>query len=65
MKKKSQMDFVFSELTTKGRVTRNQCLRRYISRLAAYISVMRGMGYKIEGKSVRTKRGNDYEYTLV
>ena len=41
MGKQSQKDFVKNELKLHGFITRNKCLRNYISRLSAIIFVLR------------------------
>ncbi len=58
--KPSQKDIVLKELRTNGRVSRNQCLKMYISRLGAIICSLRteGMGIDAEWKD------GDYVYTL-
>lgn len=59
------MDWVKTQLVKNGSITRNQALRRYISRLGARINDLRNAGWNIEGKWIKTKYGRDYEYTLV
>lgn len=63
--KTSQEQWVKTQLLTKGKVTRNQALRRYFSRLAARIADLREAGWKIDGQWKETKTGRDYEYVLV
>lgn len=60
MNKETQMKWVQTQLKKKGKVTRNQALRQYISRLAARINDLREGGWNIVGK----KEGNDYVYSL-
>lgn len=62
MKKQSQLQWIKSQLENKGFVTRNDALRKYISRLAARIADLREAGWNIEGE--RMKNGN-YKYTLM
>lgn len=61
---KSQMDWVKAQLLKKGSITRNEALKRYISRLGARINDLRNAGWKIEGRWIKTKYGRDYEYIL-
>lgn len=65
MKKASQLAWVKTQLATHGKVSRNEALRRYISRLAARIADLREAGVEIVGMSVKTKAGKDYVYKLV
>lgn len=46
---KRQVDIIAGILEREGRISRNQCLRMYISRLAARIAEV----------------GNDYEYRVI
>ena len=43
MKKQSQKEFVISILRKDGEITRNFCLKNYITRLASIIPVLRQM----------------------
>ena len=65
-KKKTQKEFVKAELAKKGFVTRNNCLRNYITRLSAYIFELKDEGFEFETKSVeeQTLYGmqNDFVY---
>lgn len=65
MKKESQMSWTRTQLITKGRVSRNQALRRYYSRLGARIADLRREGMNIQGYWKTTKSGKDYVYELV
>lgn len=62
--KSTQVEWAYHQLATKGRVSRNQALRRYITRLGAIVYTLNGMGYKVKGGFVKTKKGKDYVYTL-
>lgn len=59
--KKTQLQFVLERLKENGRVSRNDCLRHYVSRLGAYICDLRKEGYEFEAKS----EGGDYVYILI
>ena len=48
--KHSQKEFVKNELKNNGFITRNKCLRNYISRLSAIIFVLRDEGFEFETK---------------
>lgn len=65
MKKKSQLSWVIQRLNQYGSVTRNQALRRYISRLGAHICELNKSGWEIKGEHVKTKNGLDYRYRVV
>jgi len=59
--KKTQIDYVYRQLQTKGYVTRNECLGLRITRLAAIINAI-----KKEGWSFKTSKvGNDYKYEFI
>lgn len=60
--KMSQVEFVKKRLEANGKVSRNECLRNYISRLGAIIYTLRREGYELEGKYVNTQNGRDYVY---
>jgi hypothetical protein len=59
--KSTQTSWIANQLTKTGTITRNQCLRRYISRLAARIADLRAAGWEIDGARYKT----DYRYTLI
>lgn len=66
--KKSQLDWVISQLKTNGKISRNEALRNYISRLGAIIWSLNKSGWEIEGRNERTQngygKGLDYFYYL-
>ena len=62
--RKTQLDFVRDELKNKGYITRNFCLKHYISRLGARINDLKREGMDIEGKNLKTDNGMDYIYHL-
>lgn len=64
MKKQTQEAWILDQLISKGSISRNTCLKRFISRLGARIADIKAMGYEIEGKYLKTKNGQDYVYTL-
>ena len=51
-KKQSQKTFVKQELAKHGFITRNKCLRNYISRLSAIIFDLKDKGFEFETKFV-------------
>lgn len=60
-KEKSQSERVIGVLNQQGYITRNQCLRNYISRLGAIICAL-----KAEGWDFRTEhREGDYAYIVI
>lgn len=63
--KKSQEQWIKDRLLKKGYITRNECLRKYISRLGARICDLNAAGWHIVGKHIKTKHGRDYKYTLI
>lgn len=55
MGKQSQKEFVKNELSKNGFITRNKCLRNYISRLSAIIFVLRDEGFEFKTNFVENK----------
>jgi len=62
--KKTQLNFVKKQLLENGKISRNECLKEYITRLSAIILDLKGEGFETEGKFVKTKTGKDYVYFL-
>lgn len=58
--KKTQREWVEQQLKEKGAISRNTCLRNYISRLGAIICDMKADGWEFETKTV----DGDYVYVL-
>ena len=56
----SQLDYVVNTLLERGEITRNQCLRNYISRLGAIIDRLKRMGWNFTTE----RRNGDYVYIL-
>lgn len=61
----TQEEWVRDNLLKRGFITRNECLRIYISRLAARIDTLKKDGMNIEGETLKTQHGKDYVYYLV
>ena len=66
----TQLNWVKLQLTTNKKISRNQCLREYISRLGAIIAILKSKGWVFDAKyeKVQTKYGwggKDYVYYLV
>lgn len=65
MKKQTQEAWVLSQLIKNSKISRNKCLKNYISRLSAIIPrIVERTGVEIEGRWVITKNGRDYVYFL-
>ena len=60
----SQNAYVLSQLMEKGSISRNHCLDRRITRLAARIADLKFAGHQIVGRREKTQAGNDYVYTF-
>lgn len=62
----TQKEFVKSELAKHGFITRNKCLKKYVSRLASYICQLKGEGYEFDSKEIETSNSygtqKDYIY---
>ena len=54
-KQQSQKEFVKQELVKNGFITRNKCLRNYVSRLSAIIFLLKEEGFEFETKFVENK----------
>lgn len=65
MKTNTQIAWVQKELIKYGKISRNKCLARFISRLGAIIPrIVKRTGVEIEGRWVKNKKGSDYVYFL-
>lgn len=66
MKNFTQKSWVAVELATTGTITRNQCLRNYISRLGAIIADLKKDGWEFEAHYIEVNtpfgKGKDYQY---
>lgn len=58
--RKTQLDIILEKLAHDGEISRNWCLRNYISRLSGRVLDLRREGYEFEVE----RRGNDYVYVL-
>lgn len=65
MKNDTQRKWVLEQIEEQGFITRNQCLRNYISRLGAIICDLTKEGYVFTAEYQKTPNGKDYVYTLV
>ena len=65
MKNQTQLEWVKKQIEEQGFITRNQCLRNYISRLGAIIADLKKEGYLFEAYYQKTEHGKDYIYTFV
>lgn len=61
---RTQLYIIQNKLRKDGHVSRNWCLRRYISRLGARIADLKRAGLNITGEYQKTKYGRDYVYKL-
>jgi len=63
--KQTQLEFIKQRLNENGKISRNECLQNYISRLGARIADLRKEGWNIEGEFEKTDYGKDYVYRKV
>jgi hypothetical protein len=67
--KQAQISYVKQQLKINGCITRNQCLRVYISRLSAIIAVLKSQGYDFTTEYISAVtpwgKSKDYKYNLV
>ena len=63
----TQREFIINRLLTIGQITRNECLKRFISRLSCHIYAIKEQNphWIIEAKTVKTLNGSDYIYKLI
>ena len=62
----TQIAWVQKTLRKNKRITRNQCLQKYISRLGAIIHRLKKDGWQFRGGYIEAPMdGLDYEYRLV
>jgi len=64
MLNESQKNWVKTQLELNGKITRNKCLRNFISRLGAIICDLKKEGYQFETFYEKTENGKDYVYKL-
>lgn len=65
----TQVEWVKQQLLTNKKISRNQCLREYISRLGAIIDILKKQGRKFEARYEKFQSkygwsGRDYIYYL-
>ena len=65
MLNKTQVSWVKENLRENGYISRNQCLRNYISRLGAIINILKKDGWIFEAKYQSTVSGKDFWYKLL
>jgi hypothetical protein len=65
MLNKTQVSWVKENLRENGYISRNQCLRNYISRLGAIINILKKDGWRFEANYQQTVNGKDFWYKLV
>lgn len=58
--RKTQIEWVKQQLQANGEISRNECLRNYISRLGAIICLLKALGYTFH----TFRRDGDYVYKL-
>lgn len=61
MKKEKQIVFIIKQLKEKGQVSRNLCLKNFISRLGALMCILKEQGLKYEGHYTENR---DYVYKI-
>lgn len=65
----TQINWIENKLLGYGKITRNECLRNYISRLSARIADLEEKGYEFETSYIEVKTpfgtGRDYQYKVI
>ncbi len=60
--KQTQMDIIKAELKRSGKISRNWCLQRFITRLGARIIDLKNEGWKFKAGFTEN---NDYLYVVI
>ena len=62
----NQREWIMNRLLTIGQISRNECLRRFTSRLSGHIHAIKEQNpaWEIDAKMVKTPSGKDYIYKL-
>ena len=60
--KTTQLNWIKNRIETRGYISRNDCLNNYISRLGAFICVLKKQGYQFKAYYNDKK---DYIYLLI
>ncbi len=67
--KLTQKEWVLEQLLQKGSISRNECLKEYITRLSSIIKKLEYDGYKFrtewETKETRFGTTKDYKYYII
>lgn len=58
----NQKRWIINKLNSEGRVSRNEALDNYITRLGAYVHELKNEGWVLEGRWEKTAYGKDYVY---
>lgn len=61
----TQLQFVRNEILKNGYISRNFCLKNFITRLGSRIYDLEKEGYKFKASYENTKNGKDYIYRLI
>lgn len=65
----TQKEFVANRLRADGRISRNFCLKNYISRLGALINLLKKDGWEFDASYVNVEtpfgKSKDYVYKLI
>jgi len=65
----TQEEWIIERLRKNGSITRNECLRNYISRLGARISDLKAKGWVFKTSRIEVEtpfgKGYDFEYKLI
>jgi len=63
--KDTQKQFILNELGLYGEISRNTCLKNYITRLASMITVLKREGWQFEASYRDTGYGKDFVYKVI
>ena len=66
----TQIQWVKNRLKLNKKISRNKCLKEFISRLSAIIAILKNQGWEFETKYIKTASkygwtGKDYVYYLI
>jgi hypothetical protein len=64
MNTQTQLNWIREQLKTYGRISRNECLNKFITRLGARICDLKKEGMDISGHFEETDYGKDFVYYI-
>lgn len=63
--KPTQKERVIKKINRDGFITRNECLKNFLSRLGAIICDLQKDGWEFSAEYIKTPYGKDFKYTVI